>query len=130
MNTQTVGYKAKSLQLRYVLIYLLINPVLWIVLSMLFSFRVLPWEESPGFIVAVSILNLGITIMAFVLTAISDGKQGVKNLWGRLWTRHVSVRRLLTALLIWPAVFLIVKLIAAVMDGTPFYPILSVFDYP
>ena len=128
MNTQTVGYKAKSPQLRYMLIYLLINPVLWIVLSMLFSFRVLPYEESPGFIVVVSILNFGATIMAFVLTAISDGKQGVRDLWGRLWTRHVSIRWLLIALLIWPVVFLIVKLIAAVMDGTPFYPIFGPFD--
>jgi len=128
MNTQTVGFKAKSLQLKYVLIYLLINPVLWIVLSMLFSFRVLPYEESPGFIVVVSILNFGATIMAFVLTAISDGKQGVRDLWGRLWTRHVSIRWLLIALLIWPVVFLIVKLIAAVMDGTPFYPIFGPFD--
>ena len=128
MNTQTVGFKAKSLQLKYVLIYLLINPVLWIVLSMLFSFRVLPYEESPGFVVVVSILNFGATIMAFVLTAISDGKQGVRDLWGRLWTRHVSIRWLLIALLIWPVVFLIVKLIAAVMDGTPFYPIFGPFD--
>ena len=128
MNTQTVGFKAKSLQLKYVIIYLLINPVLWIVLSMLFSFRVLPYEESPGFIVVVSILNFGATIMAFVLTAISDGKQGVRDLWGRLWTRHVSIRWLLIALLIWPVVFLIVKLIAAVMDGTPFYPIFGPFD--
>jgi membrane protease YdiL (CAAX protease family) len=128
MNTQTVGFKAKSLQLKYVLIYLLINPVLWIVLSMLFSFRVLPYEESPGFIVVVSILNFGATIIAFVLTTISDGKQGVRDLWGRLWTRHVSIRWLLIALLIWPVVFLIVKLIAAVMDGTPFYPIFGPFD--
>jgi len=128
MNTQTVGFKAKSLQLKYVLIYLLINPVLWIVLSVLFSFRVLPYEESPAFIVVVSILNFGATIMAFVLTAIPDGKQGVRDLWGRLWTRHVSIRWLLIALLIWPVVFLIVKLIAAVMDGTPFYPIFGPFD--
>ena len=128
MNAQSVGYKTKNSQLRYVLIYLLINPLLWIVLSVLFSFRILPWEESPGYFVVLSILNFGATIMAFVLTAISDGKQGVKELWGRLWTRHVSLRWLLIALLIWPVVFLIVKLIAAVMDGTPFYPIFGPFD--
>jgi membrane protease YdiL (CAAX protease family) len=128
MNAQSVGYKTKSLQLRYVLIYLLINPVLWIVLSMLFSFRILPWKESPGLFVVLSILNFGATITAFVLTAISDGKQGVKDLWGRLWTRHVSLRWLLIALLIWPVVFLIVKLFAAVMDGTPFYPFFRPFD--
>ena len=128
MNAQSVGYKAKGLQLRYMLIYLLINPLLWIVLSVLFSFRILPWKESPGLFVALSILNFGATITAFVLTAISDGKQGVRDLWGRLWTRHVSIRWLLIALLIWPIVFLIVKLIAAVMDGTPFYPIFRPFD--
>jgi uncharacterized protein len=128
MNAQSVGYKTNSLQLRYVLIYLLINPVLWIVLSMLSSFRILPWKESPGLFVVLSILNFGATITAFVLTAISDGKQGVKDLWGRLWTRHVSLRWLLIALLIWPVVFLIVKLFAAVMDGTPFYPIFRPFD--
>jgi uncharacterized protein len=128
MNAQSVGYKTKSLQLRYVLIYLLINPVLWIVLSMLFSFRILPWKESPGLFVVLSILNFGATITAFVLTAISDGKQGAKELWGRFWTRHVSLRWLLIALLIWPVVFLIVKLFAAVMDGTPFYPIFRPFD--
>jgi membrane protease YdiL (CAAX protease family) len=121
MNAQSVGYKTKSLQLRYVLIYLLINPLLWIVLSVLFSFRVLPWKESPGLFVVLSILNFGATITAFVLTAISDGKQGVRNLWGRLWTRHVSLRWLLIALLIWPVVFLIVKLFATVLDGTPFF---------
>ncbi|MBI5035382.1 MAG: CPBP family intramembrane metalloprotease [Chloroflexi bacterium] len=128
MNTQTVGYKVKSPKLRYVLIYLLINPVLLIVLCMLFSFRILPWEESPGFIVALFILGFGATITAFVLTAISDGKQGVTDLWGRLWTRHVSIQWLLIALLIWPVVFLIVKLFAAVRDGTPFFPIFGPFD--
>ena len=128
MNTQPVGFKAKSLQPRYVLIYLLINPVLMIVLCMLFSFRILPWEESPGFIVVRSILNFGATIMAFVLTAISDGKQGVQNLWGRFWTRHVRIRWLLIALLIWPVVFLIVKLFAAALDGTPFFPFFEPFD--
>lgn len=128
LNAQPVGYKVKTLQPKHVLIYLLINPVLWIVLSVLFSFRILPWEESPAFIIAVSILNFGATIMAFVLTAISDGKQGVKELWGRLWTRHVNIRWLLIALLIWPVVFLIVKLITAVMDGTPFYPFFGPFD--
>ena len=128
LNAQSVGHKAKSLQPKYVLIYLLINPVLWIVLSMLFSFRILPWDESPGFMVALFILNFGATITAFVLTAISDGKQGVKNLWGRFWTRHVSIRWLLIALLIWPLVFLIVKLFAAVMDGTSFFPIFGPLD--
>ncbi len=128
MNTQPVGYKAKSLQLNYVLIYLLINPVLWIVLSMLFSFRILPWDNSPGLIVAMVILNFGATITAFVLTAISDGKQGVKDLWGRFWTRHVSLRWLLIALLVWPVVFLIVKLFAAALDGTPFFPFFEPFD--
>jgi len=128
MNAQPVGYKAKNLQPKYVLIYLLINPMLWIVLAMLFSFRILPWEESPGFFAVLSILNFGATIMAFVLTAISNGKQGVKDLWGRLWTRHLSLRWLLIALLIWPVVFLIVKLFAAVMDGTPFYPFFRPFD--
>jgi uncharacterized protein len=128
MNAQSVGYKTKNSQLRYVLIYLLINPLLWIVLSVLFSFRILPWKESPGLFVALSILNFGATITAFVLTAISDGKQGVRNLWGRLWTRHVSFRWLLIALLIWPVVFLIVKLFAAVLDGTPFYPFFKPFD--
>jgi len=98
------------------------------VLAMLFSFRVLPWDESPGFMVALFILNFGATITAFVLTAISDRKQGVRDLWGRLWTRHVSFRWLLIALLIWPVVFLIVKIIAAVMDGTPFYPFFETFD--
>jgi len=128
LNAQPVGYKAKSLQPKYVLIYLLINPVLWIVLSVLFSFRILPWEVSPTFIIVVSILNFAPAITAFVLTAISDGKQGVKDLWGRLWTRHVSIRWLLIALLIWPVVFLIVKLLAAVMDGTPFFPFFDPFD--
>ena len=128
MNAQSLGYKTKNSQLRYVLIYLLINPLLWIVLSVLFSFRILPWKESPGLFVALSILNFGATITAFVLTAISDGKQGVRNLWGRLWTRHVSFRWLLIALLIWPVVFLIVKLFAAVQDGTPFYPLFKPFD--
>jgi membrane protease YdiL (CAAX protease family) len=128
MNAQSVGYKTKNSQLRYVLIYLLINPLLWIVLSVLFSFRILPWKESPGLFVALSILNFGATIMAFVLTAISDGKQGVRDLWGRFWTRHVSLRWLLIALLIWPVVLLIVKLFAAVLDGTPFFPFFDPFD--
>jgi len=98
------------------------------VLSLLFSFRVLPWKESPGFFVVLSILNFGATIMAFVLTAISDGKQGVKDLWGRFWTRHVSLRWLLIALLIWPVVFLIIKLLAAALDGAPFFPFFNPFD--
>ena len=127
MNTQTVGYKATSPQLRHVFIYRLTYPVLMAVFCMLFSFRILPWEELPGFIMVLFILGFGATIIAFVLTAISDGKQGVKDLWGRFWTRRVS-RWLLIALLIWPVVFLIVKLFAAVMDGIPFFPILGPFD--
>lgn len=128
-NTQPVGYKAKSLQPKYVLIYLLINPMLWIALSLLFSFRVLPWDtSSPIFAVVLIILNFGATIMAFVLTGIADGKQGVKDLWGRLWTRHVSIRWVLVALLMWFVVYGIVKLFAAVMDGTPFFPFFQPFD--
>ena len=128
LNAQPVGYKAKNLQPKYVLIYLLM-PVLWIVLLMLFSFRILPWDDnSPGLIVVMVILNFSATIMAFALTAISDGKQGVKDLWGRFWTRHVSLRWLLIALLIWPVVFLIVKLFAAALDGTPFFPFFVTFD--
>ena len=128
MNAQNTGYKAKNLQSKYVLIYLLINPMLWIVLVMLYGFHILPWKESPGFFVVLSILNFGPTIMAFVLTAISDGKQGVKDLWRRFWTHHLSFRWLLIALLIWPIVFFIIKLIAAVMDGTPLFPIFRSFN--
>ena len=40
--------QSKKLAVQVCIIYLLINPMLWIVLVMLYGFHILPWKESPG----------------------------------------------------------------------------------
>jgi membrane protease YdiL (CAAX protease family) len=131
MNAQTVEYKAKALEPWNLAIFVLINSVLPMLIFAPFILGFLEWkpdEIGPVFGIILIVGNLGPTITAFVLTAISDGKRGVRELWGRFWNRNLSVQWLLIALLIWPVVGLGINLIARVLDGNPTYPIFSFLD--
>lgn len=67
---------------------------------------------------------IGPTLAAFILTAITEGKPGIKALWGRFWNRNLSLKWLLVTLLWYDTFRLAANLIARMIDGQP-YPILD-----
>jgi hypothetical protein len=61
--------------------------------------------------------GFGPTIAAFVMTAFTEGRSGVRTLWRRFWNRNLSIRWLLVTLLIFPALALAVNLVSRTLDG-------------
>ena len=66
----------------------------------------------------------GPTLSAFLMTAITEGKPGVKAMWRRFWNRNVSLIWLFIALLAYDALRLAANLIARMVDGE-IYPIID-----
>jgi hypothetical protein len=66
----------------------------------------------------------GPTIAAFLMTAITEGKSGIKALWRRFWNRNLSLKWLLVTLLAYESLRLATNLVARAMDGQP-YPIID-----
>ena len=132
MTADTVGYKAKALQPRSLAIFILICSLGPMLIFGPFILGILKWPASvgPGLGLLLILLNLAPLILAFVLTAVSDGKQGVKALWGRLWNRNTSIKWLLASLLIWPAVAMAINLIARTVEGHASYPVFSFLGQP
>jgi uncharacterized protein len=64
------------------------------------------------------------------MTAITEGKPGVRALWGRFWNRNLNINWLLLALLIWPAMTLVINLVARTLYGPASYPIFSLLGQP
>jgi membrane protease YdiL (CAAX protease family) len=132
MNTQMVGYEAKEFQPRNLAIYILIASVLPIMFFTPFIFGILKWPArvSLGLGLFMILLNSVPLIVAFVMTAITEGKTGVKALLGRLWNGNLSIKWLLIALLIWPTVFLVINLLARSLEGYASYPVFSFLGQP
>jgi membrane protease YdiL (CAAX protease family) len=132
VNAQMIGYKARVFEPRGLAIYFLIASVLPIVFFSPFILGFLKWpsEVSLGLIIFMVLINTAPLILAFALTAIADGKQGVKVLVGRLWNRQMSIRWLLVSLLLWPAVFLVINLTARTLEGHATVPIFSFVGRP
>ncbi len=67
---------------------------------------------------------IGPTLAAFLMTAITQGKTGVKALWRRFWNRNLSLKWLLVTLLGLEVLRLVTNLVVRAMDGQP-YPIIN-----
>ena len=133
MNTQTVEYKAKAFEPRNLaFFFLLAFGLTWIKdgLAALFDLKMPTSITDPVilFVVFIGIPGaIGPTFAAFVMTAITEGKPGVKNLWKRFWNRNASLKWLLVALLFYDAIRLTANLIARALDIQA-YPILELPD--
>jgi CAAX protease family protein len=128
MTTQNDGYKAKAFEPRNLAFYFLIvyglNAIMW-ALSAIFQ------PEQPTSLTDPSILfwvlvvvpaAIGPTLAAFLLTAITQGRSGVKALWRRFWNRNLSLKWLLVALLGFEVLRLATNLVVRTIDGQN-YPI-------
>jgi membrane protease YdiL (CAAX protease family) len=138
MATQAVGYKAKAFEPRNLaFFFLLAFGLSWVLNNapQIFGLLNIPSGiESAGpvailrtygpVILLITVGAWGPTIAAFVMTAVSEGKLGVKALWRRFWNRNLSIQWLLVTLLILPALALVANLVARVLDGEA-YPLLD-----
>lgn len=132
MNTQPVGYKARAFEARNLAIFFFIASVLPILAFMPFILGVLKWPFRIGFGLGIFlvVINTAPLTLALVLTAINEGKSGVKALVGSLWRSSLSIRWLLISALIWPFVFLVINLLARLLEGNASYPIFSFIGQP
>jgi membrane protease YdiL (CAAX protease family) len=132
MTIGTVGDKASALQPRSLAIFILFcsaGPMLFFA-PLILGILKWPANPSPALAVVMMLLMTAPLALPFVLTAITEGKPGVKILWGRLWNCNTSLKWLMTALLIWPAVALVVNVIAPTMEASASYPLFSFLDKP
>ena len=128
MNTQPVGYKAKAFEARSLIIFVLvILGMTGVAVGFVLSPGGMP-SGIPGVVLGVMFLLMP-CITAFVLTAISQGKTGVKALWKRFWNRNLSIKWLLVVLLTFPAFWLIVHLVYRILDRQA-YPVFDLPDPP
>jgi membrane protease YdiL (CAAX protease family) len=136
MNTESVGYKAVAFELRnLVFFFLFVFGLRWLVDGLQIAGIVKASGAGLGLIL-LTLASWGPLIAAFVVTAITSGKVGVKALWGRFWNRNITLRWLLVAISIIPAVALGANLLTRLTDGQnypwffsydPLWTILTVF---
>jgi len=130
METQTVGYKAKAFNARNLVYYFLVVYGLQALRYGLLISGVLkmPSGEGPASplvdpsLIIMTLASWGPLIAAFLVTALTEGKTGVRTLWGRFWNRNISTRWLLVTLLFLPALALIDNLVIRLLDGQD-YPV-------
>ena len=130
MTAQTIGYKAKAFEPRNLAFYFLLvfglNAIMWVSVG-IFGLK-MPASFSdpalPFWLLVALPATCGPTIAAFLLTAITEGRSGVKALWGRFWNRNLSLKWLLVTLLILEGLNLAANLVARLVDGQP-YPIVD-----
>ena len=135
MDTQAVEYRAKAFQGRNLAIYFLIVFGLQALAYGLLITGVLkmPSVEGPGALiddprlVVLTLAAWGPIIAAFLVTALTEGKAGVRALWRRFWNRNMSIQWLLVTLLILPALALIANIVTRVVDGQA-YPLFFSYD--
>ncbi len=134
MDTQTVGYKAKALEARNLAYFFIFVFGLQAIRYGLLITGVLdnPSEEgprvllnNPGVIIQ-TLASWGPLIAAFLVTGLTEGKSGVRALWGRFWNKNMSAKWLLVTLLTLPALALVDNLVIRLMDGQN-YPL--IFEY-
>jgi membrane protease YdiL (CAAX protease family) len=130
MTSQTDGYKAKAFEPRNLAFFFLIvyglNAIMW-VLSTIFHPKQPTSLTDPSVLFWVLIVVptvIGPTLAAFVMTAITKGKPGVKALWRRFWNRNLSLKWLLIALLGFEGLRLVTNLAVRTIEGRP-YPIVD-----
>ena len=128
MTTQSVGYKAKAFELRNLAFFFLIVFGFWVllwVLSTIFTLKQPASLTDPSVILWVLVVvpaAIGPTLAAFIMTALTEGKLGIKALWGRFWNRNMNLKWLLVTLLFYETLRLTTNLVVRTMDGRP-YPV-------
>jgi len=125
MNAQLVGYKAKAFEARNLIFFFLIAflPV-FVALLVAAGILDLPSDPGPGLIILFVVAQFSPLIAALVVTAITEGRTGLKALWKRFWNKDISVKWLLVILLFNPMVRLIGNLISRAAGGEH-YPFLE-----
>jgi membrane protease YdiL (CAAX protease family) len=137
MDTQTVSYKTKSFEPRNLAFFLLIVFGLQAIADGLLIAGVLkmPSIDGPAALlddprlIILTLAAWGPIIAAFVVTALTEGKPGVRDLWRRFWNRNMSLRWLLVTLLILPALQLVTNLATRLVDGQA-YPVFFSYNPP
>jgi len=136
MTTQTVGYKAKAFEPRNLAFFFLIAfGWSWFLWWLLFISDIVTMPKGIGTskvdlgsawpIMILSVITpFGPTIGAFVVTAMTEGKPGVRTLWRRFWNRNLSIKWLFVILLFFPVLLLLANLVARTLDGQA-YPFLT-----
>ena len=127
---QATGYKAKAFEGRNLIYFFLIAfgwTWIWWWILFLSGWVDVPADlgtqaadagsVSPLIILLVAISPFGPTIAAFVLTALNEGREGVKALWRRFWNRNISWKWLLVIFLTWPILRLITNLVGQLLTG-------------
>ena len=126
MTMQNVGYKAKALEPRNLLLYFLIAFGLPVLVFGPFMLGILdyPSRPGPGLIFAFVVVQFAPLIAAVVVTAATQGRTGLRALWDRFWNRDLSLKWLLIILLFNPMVRLLGNLISRAAGGEA-YPFLE-----
>lgn len=128
LNAQPVGYKAKAFEARNLIIFVLvILGMTGVAVGFVLSPDGIP-SGIPGAVLGVMYMLMP-CITAFVLTAISEGKPGIKALWKRFWNSNLSLKWLLVVLLTFPVFWLIVNLVYRTLDRQD-YPVFALPDPP
>jgi uncharacterized protein len=119
MKTQTVGYKAKAFEARNLAFFFLMALGIPLLGYGPFLFGILeePSERGIGLNILFFIFNSSPTIAALVITGITEGKPGLKDLWKRFWNRDLTFKWLLVILLFNPAVRFTANLISRAAGG-------------
>lgn len=130
LNSQPVGYKAKAFEPRNLAFFFLLvfglNAILWVSVD-IFGLKAPASLSDPAILLWLLVALpavCGPTIAAFLMTAITEGRSGVKALWRRFWNRNLSIKWLLVTLLGYEVLRLVTTLAARMIDGQP-YPIVD-----
>ncbi|MEJ2487650.1 MAG: type II CAAX endopeptidase family protein [Anaerolineales bacterium] len=133
MNRNIHNVAAKGFSLKKFLIFVLIAfgwSWFWWFLFIAGIFEMPAETGTPDFdllkagpvILIVLISPFGPTIGGFVVTALSERKEGVKRLWKRFWKSGLSTKWLLITLCFYPIMLLVIRYSAQVFAGTPQAP--------
>jgi membrane protease YdiL (CAAX protease family) len=136
MTAEAVGYKAKAFEPRnlayfFLIVFGLMALADWLEISGIVQVSgegLSNLSAGPGIMIIV-LANWGPLIAAFVVTAITEGKSGVKALWRRFWNRNMSIKWLLVAVLMIPAMGLVANLVSRTLDGQA-YPFFFSYNPP
>jgi uncharacterized protein len=137
MDKQYVGCKAKSFELRNLLYYFMVVFGLQVLSNGLLIAGIIKVPTSEGLaalaagpgIILVFLAAWGPTLVAFVITGITEGITGVRGLWKRFWNRNIHFKWLLVILFFCSGVRLVANLVSRLVDGQA-YPILNLPDPP
>ncbi|MCU0485409.1 MAG: CPBP family intramembrane metalloprotease [Anaerolineales bacterium] len=130
MTTQIEEYKAKAFEPRNLAFFFLIvyglNAIMWVLSTIFHPKQPTSLTDPSALFWALVVVPtvIGPTLAAFLMTAITEGKPGIKALWGRFWNRTLSLKWLLVTLLFLEVLRLATNLVVRTIDGYP-YPIVD-----